>query len=46
MTAHAAKAGAIVKIGAIKNKVLFDLFGVIIYLNINFNASAIGCRSP
>ncbi len=46
MTAQAAKAGAIAKMGAKKNKTLFDAVGRIISLNKSFNASAIGCSNP
>ena len=42
ITAQAAKAGAMAKIGAKKNKTLFEAVGRIISLNKSFNASAIG----
>jgi hypothetical protein len=35
-----------VKLGAKINKNLFALFGTIISLTINFNASANGCKTP
>ena len=46
ITAQAANAGAIVSIGAKRNKKLFDFVGLIISLNINLKASAMGCKSP
>ena len=40
ITAHATRAKVIVTIGARTNIILFELAGIIIYLNIYFNASA------
>jgi hypothetical protein len=44
--AHPNNESTIVMKGAIKNKKVFDLLGIVASFKINFIASAIGCSNP